>query len=263
MPKPPSEWDASTYHRVSSPQYGWGQKVLDRLSLQGNETVVDAGCGTGRLTAELLDRLPNGRVIALDNSQSMLDQARAFLSPRYGDRVSYLRADLHALALDQVADGIFSTATFHWVLDHDALFNGLFRALRPGGWLVAQCGGGANLARIHHRAEELMSQPPYAPHYQGWTDPWLFADAPTTAARMERAGFVQVKTWIEEAPTTFAGPAEMGEFIHSVVLRVHLARLPDEALRKRFVAALVERASHDSPPYTLDYWRLNLEAKRP
>ncbi len=139
------DWDAATYHRISEPQVTWGRRVLDRLPLRGDETVLDAGCGTGRLTAELLERLPRGRVLALDNSPAMLAAAREYLAPRFGDRVSFVLADLQELAdrpLPEPVDAIFSTAAFHWVLDHPRLFRGLYRALRPGGRLVAQCGGG-------------------------------------------------------------------------------------------------------------------------
>src|SRR5437588_11509857 len=124
-PKSSREWDASSYHRISEPQFRWGQQVLGRLELTGGETVIDAGCGSGRLTAQLLERLPEGHVIALDASENMLREARAHLQPRFGDRVSFVHADLQSLGIDEGADAIVSTATFHWVLDHPRLFEGL------------------------------------------------------------------------------------------------------------------------------------------
>src|SRR5436190_1268323 len=113
-----TEWYATTYPRIAAPQLTWGQKVLERLALRGDETAIDAGCGSGRLTALLLERLPHGRVIAVDRSENMLQMARAYLEPRFGDRVSFLPSDLEALPLEEVADLIFSTATFHWIPDH-------------------------------------------------------------------------------------------------------------------------------------------------
>ncbi len=115
----------------------WGSAVLERLPLAGDETVLDAGCGSGRVTEELLERLPNGRVIAADNAPSMLVEARARLE-RFGDRVSFVECDLgRPLPVEGPVDAVFSTATFHWVADHDALFANLAAVLRPGGWLVA------------------------------------------------------------------------------------------------------------------------------
>lgn len=257
------EWDAAAYHRISEPQFRWGLRVLERLSLRGDEVVMDAGCGSGRLTAELCERLPRGRVVAVDQSQNMIEQAQSHLAPRFGDRVSFRVADLQELAPEEQVDGIFSTATFHWVLDHARLFRHLFASLKPGGWLVAQCGGAGNLVRIHERAEALMHGPEYARHYQGWTDPWEFASAEVTAARLRDAGFVEIETDLEPAPATFPDAEAFRIFIERVVLRIHLGRLPDAVSKAAFLAKLVEQAAGDDPPYTLDYIRLNLRARRP
>src|SRR5580693_8719385 len=156
------EWNSDAYHRLSGPQVSWGKKVLSRLRLRGDETVLDAGCGTGRLTAELLDRLPRGHVMALDVSENMLGTARDYLQERYQGRVEFVRADLLDLPFEDAFDGIFSTATFHWVLDHNALFRNLYRALRPGGWLCAQCGGGPNLSRLMTRVNTLAEREPFS-----------------------------------------------------------------------------------------------------
>jgi len=260
------DWDAQAYHRLGSPQHAWGRKVLERLAerLRGDELVLDAGCGTGRVTAELLDRMPGVSVIALDRSAEMLEVAREVLAPRFGSRVRVLCADLASLDLVAEAGPIFSTATLHWVHDHGALFASLFRALRPGGsgWLVAQCGGGQNLARIHHRADQHLRHPPLARYFEGWPDPWYFADAETTAHRLTESGFVDVETSMEAAPTVLADAREYGEFLETVVFGRHLTRVPDPALRERFIHAMVEAGGRDDPPYSLDYWRLNMSARR-
>jgi trans-aconitate 2-methyltransferase len=257
------EWDATSYHQVSQPQFLWGQRVLDRLSLRGDETVLDAGCGTGRLTAKLLERLPHGRVIAVDRSENMLEVARAFLLPQFGDRVQFLRADLESLPLHEAVDSIFSTATFHWIRDHRSLFQRLFHVLKPGGVLVAQCGGGPNLARLLQRTALLMEAPPYAPCFLGWSDPWVFADDLTTAARLRDTGFTEIETSLEPAPTAFATTQEFRAFLTTVFCAQHLERIPNEAWRLQFTARLTEQAEKDTPPLVLDYWRLNLRGTRP
>lgn len=262
-PPASAEWEAAVYHRVSTPQVGWGQKVLRRLSLVGDETVVDAGCGTGRLTAELLERLPRGRVIAVDRSVNMLAEAAAYLGPRFGDRVSFLQADIQDLWLPAPADVIFSTATFHWVLDHPRLFRALFASLKPGGRLVAQCGGGPNIARLRERAEALLTADGYREHAAGWENPWEFATPEETALRLAAAGFAEIETSLEAAPTAFRNAAEFREFTRSVVLRAHLDAFADDNVRQAFMAELTDLAAADDPPFTLDYWRLNLAARRP
>src|SRR5690349_11037795 len=119
------EWDADAYHRISGPQFSWGKRVLERLALRGDEILMDAGCGTGKLTAELLEQLPHGHVIAVDLSYNMLAGAREHLQPRFGRQVSLVAADLLHLPFVRAFDGIFSTAAFHWVPDHDRLFRAL------------------------------------------------------------------------------------------------------------------------------------------
>ncbi len=160
-------------------------------------------------------------------------------------------------------DGIFSTAAFHWVLDHDHLFRSLFRALRPGGWLQAQCGGGPNLARLRQRIGELAATAKYARYFGGFREPWTFNDAETAAAVMQRAGFIEVETSMESALTILEGSRQYKEFVRSVILRQHLGRIADDESRTAFVAALAREAAADDPPFSLDYWRLNLSAKIP
>ncbi len=258
-----SDWDASTYHRVSSPHVSWGRGVLARLPLNGTETVVDAGCGSGRLTAELLELLPEGEVIAVDSSPNMLATAEANLRPKYGDRVRFLRADVSNLVLDEPADAIFSTATFHWILDHPRLFNSLFACLNPGGRLVAQCGGGPNVERLRSRAETLLESGRYPLRPEGWRNPWHFATPEETGQRLESAGFVDVNAWLQPEPTSFSDAPSFIQFVRSVVLREHLDAMPDPQDREAFLAELAVKAATDDPAFTLDYWRLNLEGRRP
>lgn len=256
------EWNATSYHRVSGPQTSWGQRVLGRLDLRGDERAIDAGCGSGRLTGELLDRLPSGRLVAIDRSWNMLQTARANLRPAFGPRVAFAQVALPAMPFHSWADLVFSTATFHWIADHAALFTNIFMALRPGGRLHAQCGGGPNLSGAHALAEQVMRAAPFRPYFEGWDGAWNFTSAEDTRDRLRAAGFTAVVTGLEPAPTTLASEADYREFVTTVIYHPHLSRLP-EALRSPFIDEVVTRAAAQDPPFTLDYWRLNMQATRP
>ena len=258
-----TDWDARSYHAVSDPQFGWGLRVLERLELAGNEVVLDAGCGSGRLTARLAGRLPRGRVVGLDLSEAMLRTARVALAAGGVGNVVLVRGDVARLPFVAAFDAAFSTATFHWVLDHDSLFRSIFAALRPAGRLLAQCGGGPNIARARARAAELMGGPEFAPWFADWRSPWHYATPEETAGRLRAAGFEQVETRLEEAPATFPDGVAYEAFTSTVILRPYLARLPDDATRHAFTHRFAELAAADDPPFTLDYWRLNMAARRP
>ena len=249
----PRDWDAGTYQRVSDPQFEWAQEVLERLPLDGEETVLDAGCGSGRVTQLLLDRLPNGRVFAVDGSESMVEAARERLDP---DRTTAWVSDLVALEVPEPVDAILSTAVFHWIPDHPRLFGRLHAALKPGGRLVVQCGGAGNIDGFHGHLGGVADDPRWKPYFDDMPTPWNFATPAQTAKRLEAAGFTDVHTWLEDKPIT---PPEPREFLRVVCLGHHLERLP-EALRDEFVDEVAERAGS---PLVLDYVRLNIDARRP
>jgi trans-aconitate 2-methyltransferase len=255
-----ANWDASRYHRVAQPHASWGASVLDRLNLQGEEVVLDAGCGSGGVTAQLLERLPRGHVIAADHSAAMLDQARETLAA-WVDRVTFVQADLLEIdrILERPVDVVFSTAVFHWIADHQRLFNGLHGALRPDGRLVAQCGGGDNLARFVQSTDAVAARPPFATVLQG-LDLWRhYYGVDDTRQRLLDAGFAEPDVWLEPSPQVFAGHAALADFARGVVLTSHVAALP-ETLRDAFVHQVVEEIARREGACSLDYVRLNIQA---
>jgi trans-aconitate 2-methyltransferase len=247
-------WDADVYHRVSSPQVGMAGAVLDRLALRGDETVLDAGCGSGRVTRMLLERLPLGRVIAVDASAQMVARAREELA---GAAADVREADLAALTLapGEQVDAVFSNATFHWVPDHDALFACLAAALRPGGRLSAQCGGAGNVAALHQTALDAAGDAGLGGRFAGWPRPWNFQTPEATEARLRAVGFVDAECWLQPWPLQVDEPRT---YLQTVCLGPHLERL-DAAEHEHFLDAVMARLG-DAP--VLDYVRLNIVATR-
>jgi len=240
-------WDARTYDRSSEPQQGWASEVLARLDgIAPDATVLDVGCGTGRVTEALLQLVPEGRVLALDASADMVELARR----RLGDRAEVWCQDVLDLDLDGPVDAILSTATLHWVTDHDRLWAQLAGALRPGGVLEVQCGGEGNIDGVREVIDVVARE--LAPELVGWS-PWAFAGPEETERRLLESGFTVTRCWLQERPTY---PRDVAAFVPTSILAAHLARLPEER-RQPFAAAVV-----DAVRLPLDYVRLNVSAVR-
>src|SRR3954447_9960563 len=238
---PPREWDARSYDRMSAPQLAMGRDVIDRLDLRGDERVLDAGCGTGRVTEILAQQVPGGTVVGVDGSEAMVQQTRA-------RGIEAFTADLADLVIDEPFDAILSTATFHWIPDHERLCARLHAALRPGGRLSAQCGGHGNVANVQGAIDAVDH-----PALRGWEGPWNFATPDETTRRLQRAGFTDIWTWLQP----WRGePPHPEEAFTTVILGSHLQRLPERD-REPFVDAVLEHGTH------ADYVRLNILARRP
>lgn len=247
----PREWDAEVYHRVSGPQEDWAREVVGRLELRGDETVLDAGCGSGRVTEQLLERLPRGRVIAVDGSEDMVREAKKHL----GDRADVRRGDLTELVLEEQVDLIFSNAVFHWILDHDRLFSVLHEALVPDGRLVAQCGGAGNIDAVKVCIAKVGARPEFASGLEAMDTSWNFATPADTEASLQAAGFSEARAWLEPRPVT---PSEPPEFLRTVILAPYLEHLSAD-LHDAFIDGVVDELGE---PPVLDYMRLNMEATR-
>ncbi len=253
---PVREWDGSSYDRISQTMEALGLEVLARLELSGAEVVLDAGCGSGRITQALIARLPRGRVIAVDESASMVDAARRRLEGAGGQadsRVELCVADLLELELEQPVDAILSTATFHWIADHDRLFRRLHDTLVAGGRLVAQCGGEGNIDVLRGQAAAVLANEPYARHFTDWHAPWNYAGAEETRERLLAAGFSTAECWLTPAPRQ---PQEPREFLSTIVLGPHVQQLPED-LREPFMDDVLARLGE---PVIVDYVRLNIDA---
>jgi trans-aconitate 2-methyltransferase len=244
--------DAVTYDLISAPLERIGNEVLARLALAGDETVLDAGCGSGRVTRALLDRLPRGQVICVDGSPEMIDVARE----RLGPAVEYIVQDLNDLDLGgRRVDAVFSTAVFHWLADHDRLFAGLRTVLRPGGRLVAQCGGTGNTAELVSATRTVGDRAPFTAHLGGWPGPWNFVGPDETAARLRGAGFTDVRTWLVIRPAPYE---DLRDWLRANALTAHVERLPPD-LREPFVGAVADELGPDPE---ISYIRLNIDATR-
>lgn len=241
-------WNAKAYDALPLPHTQWGERVVSRLDTAGVRRVLDAGAGTGRDTARLLDLLPDAHIVAADRSRTMLDQLEERLADRR-DRVEVIHADLlDPLPIAEPVDAIVSVAAFHWIPDHATLFRNLAAVVRPGGQLVVDCGGQGNVARIAAAAEQVLGPAPAI---------WNFAGVEETEERLRAAGFTDLEVALRPDPAWLEAGEQFESYLGIVVLGAHVAHLP-EAERPDAVRAVMALL----PEPVVDYVRLEIRARR-
>lgn len=255
-------WDPAAYEEVAKPQLEWGRALMAAREWRGDETVLDAGCGTGALAEDLLRRVPRGKVVAVDADPSMVEAARKRLF-KFGNRAPVLQADLTTLSGIEPVDVIYSNAVLHWIRDHDEVFAVFLRHLRPGGEILISCGGEGNLDRIRRIARDVTTRAPFAKRFEGWEPPWHYEDDSSTTERLYIAGFRDAQVSLTPAPTPFPDRDSFERFATIVVLRPYLQRLADEGARAAFVRGFMASVEADPGGFTMDYVRLQIRARRP
>jgi trans-aconitate 2-methyltransferase len=261
--KPEStHWNAEVYDRIGTPMRRWAQAVIDDLNLRGDETVLDAGCGSGSVTFDLLERLPRGRIYAVDSSPEMISKITQAIEKREISNVTPIRASLTDFELPEPVDVVFSNAVLHWIPDDDALFGCLLRATKPGGRFRAQCGGGQNIARLMAATEAVEMRKPYESYlrfaeFRKQRTPEEAKDA------MERAGWTDVRASLFDSPVRFHNSDDAALYLRTIILQRHVAALPEDHQEPFLRAVIDETIRRFGEPFTADYVRLDLWATRP
>ena len=241
----PHEWDAKAYDALPLPHEEWGRRVLDRMRLTGDERVLDAGCGTGRDGAALLERWPDVHLIGVDGSQRMIEQARQRLS----DRAELHVADLtQPLPISEPVDAVMSVAAFHWIQDHDVLFANLATVMRPGARLTTDCGGQGQLEVMTAALVEVTGEGKFGTAFKGVEE---------TRASLERAGFDVEDVRLRPDPLRVEDPAVLDRYLATVNLSAYLAELPEDEH-----ATFVRRVREAMAEPVIDYVRLEIDAVR-
>jgi trans-aconitate 2-methyltransferase len=269
-------WDAETYEKIGTPMRGWAQQVIEDLGLKGGETVLDAGCGSGSVTLDLWEKLPHGKIYAVDGSPQMIEKLKRTLAERGIENIVAIQADLTRLHLPEVVDIVFSNAVFHWIPDDDGLFGSLARATKSGGKLRAQCGGAANIKRLMSATHEVEAREPYAKHLRGRVETRKYRTSGQAREALERNGWKDVRAETFESPVTFGDTASAVLYLRTIILQQQAAALDlatkaasepgqprPQSLSDRFLRDVIaEVEKRHGSPFVADYVRLDLWATR-
>jgi len=255
---PLASWDPETYLRFSDERSRPFADLTQRIGADAPLTVVDLGCGPGRLTATLAERWPGGQVLGLDSSPEMVDRAGELS----GDRLSFEVGDLRSWTPERPVDVIVSNAALQWVPDHRALLPALVDRLAPGGWLAFQVPG--NFDQPSHRLlRELAADPRFGlPHEV--ERPRAF-DPDVYLADLSALG-LQVDAWETTYLHVLPGENPVFTWISGTGARPILQALPADR-REAFVAEYqgLLRAAYPPQPFgtVLPFRRVFAVARRP
>lgn len=256
------DWDAGEYDAVARVQERWGRELIARIEWSGEESVLDAGCGSGQLLPYLAEKIPHGRLTCLDRDGGMIEAARQRIRAlKLAIPADAVLGDIAALEMTPLRpasfDVVFSNAALHWVPDKLRAFAGFSRLLKPGGRVVAQYGGEKNIQRIRAALYRVLRDLGAAAAQERWS----FQSVEQTKEQLKTCGFRDVRVWENEAPATFPDRAAFARFCTAVILRSYQSQLPPpqwEALQARFPDVARELLGG----WRVDYVRQNLEARR-
>jgi len=231
------EFDAEKYKKASTHQKEWGKKLIAELELKGNERILDIGCGDGAITAQLVELVPNGLVVGIDVSQSMIESAQK------NYKVENLRFDLmdiNTINFQDEFDIVFSNATLHWVKDHNKLLANVYKSLRPGGILRFNFAANGNCSTFFKVVRKIMANRKYADYFNYFDWPWFMPTIEEYEKLLDKSNFREEKVWDENADRFFPDKDAMIGWIDQPSI-VPFLKCVDDADKQSFRDAVVEQ----------------------
>lgn len=227
------EWNADEYSKYSSGQEKWAKELLAKLKLRGDESVLDLGCGDGKITVEIANIVKDGSVIGVDNSEEMIKlAAQRYPADRYPN-LSFEVMDAKEIRYEERFDVVFSNAALHWVDDHRKMLGGINRSLKPGGRFLIQTGGTGNAAAGFETIELMSAIDEWIPYLKDAKSPYNFFSDKDYEKLVPEAGFKPVRIELLKKDMVHEGIEAFKGFIRTTWLP-YTQRIPEEK-RERFI----------------------------
>lgn len=167
-------WNPSDYSENSSAQFIWGKELLDLLNIQGSESILDIGCGDGKITDLISRKLTTGKVIGIDSSKDMIRFANQKYINESNANLSFELADACNINYEKEFDIVYSNATLHWIKDQSTVLRNIKKSLKPNGRILFQMGGKGNLTELMEIVENVIRNEKWESYFQGLDFPYYF-----------------------------------------------------------------------------------------
>jgi trans-aconitate 2-methyltransferase len=242
-------WDAADYARSSSVQQVWAKELIAKLKLQGNEAVLDIGCGDGKVTAEIASLVPEGSVVGVDKSPAMVSQAVNGYPSSLHSNLRFQICDAAELPFDNEFDVIFSNATLHWLVDHRPALKGIQRSLKANGRILLQMGGQGNAARVVEAMDLVRNRPEWSSYFANFEFPYGFYGPGEYCKWLVEAGLICCRVELIPKEAVHANRDKFAGWLRTTWLPYSHRVPPDQ--RNRFLQE-VEAAYIDKDPVLED-----------
>lgn len=240
------KWNASDYASHSGVQQKWARELISGLNLMGNESLLDVGCGDGKVTAEVAAYLEAGTVVGIDNSEEMIALANKNFPSHLYPNLSFQQQDARELPFCREFSVVFSNAVLHWVLDHGPVLKGIYRALKPGGRVVVQMGGKGNAARVVEAVNEIMNQNEWQGYFDKFSFPYGFYSPEEYEPWLRDAGFNVVSLELKPKDMVHENVKNFKGWFRTTWLP-YLHRVPEESW-EAFIDVVTETYLRINPP---------------
>lgn len=233
------KWNAEDYHKNSTNQQRWAREVIAKLDLQGNEKVLDIGCGDGKITAEIASHLPNGSVLGIDSSQEMINFAQSKFPASNFSNLAFQYGDATKLNFDNEFDAIASFACLHWITDHTPVLVGMKKSLKPFGRIFLQFGGKGNAAPIKDVIEQVIRSNKWINYFEDFTFKTHFYGDDEYQNLLEHVGLKVKRLELVKKDAIHQGKEGLKGWIRTTGCPNYLGRVP-ENLQQQIVDEIVD-----------------------
>jgi trans-aconitate 2-methyltransferase len=257
------KWDANEYQKSSSAQHKWARELINKMELKGSETVLDMGCGDGKVTSELATHLKRGCILGIDSSIDMIELAGKTFPREDHPNLHFKLEDFQDINYNSVFDLIFSNAALHWIKGHADILKRIQKSLKPGGRLLIQMGGKGNAKKILDIADEMIVDEKWNKYFNGFSFPYGFYGPDEYGNWLHQADLKPLRVELIKRVMVQDGIDELKSWIRTVWLP-YTQRIPEDR-REDFIHELgsiylIKYPADEDGLISVDMVRLEVEA---